>query len=194
MKRLASRHPGRPLRDGLREMAQYLPQRPGGEPYDDLQPRVVQYLTTVLETKARRPMSVRNSRELRTLAQALDSILVGNIALAADTLMMRFQAVELAAEDASWEVSQHLELIPPVSASSVGGAYRKAAAKEALTEARLGKHLRGSQGQREQERGAQRDGRRGSDGDGFRRRQAGRWNRDRSRREGSRERRGDGPE
>ena len=177
----------------MREMAQYLPQRPGGEPYDDLQPRVVQYLTTVLEAKARRPLGDRNARELRTLAQALDSILLGDITLAADTLMMRFQAVELASEEATWDVSQHLELIPPVSASSVGGAYRKAAAKEALAEAKLEKHLRGSQSQREQERGAQKDGSRGTDGDGFRRRQAGRWNRDRRRREGSRERRGDGP-
>eukprot|EP00974_Lingulodinium_polyedra_P075281 7294911-Lingulodinium_polyedra.AAC.1 len=92
-------------------MEQYLPPRPGGRDEQGLAPRVVEYLTTVLE-KGEKDLGLRNSRELRSLAQAIDAIIRGDLAFAADTLVQRFKAVETAALEGGWALAQHLELIP----------------------------------------------------------------------------------
>ena len=126
-------------------MAQYLPPRPEGE-YGELAPRVVEYLTNLLERGDAKGLGLRNSRELRTLAQALDALLAGNTALAADTLMQRFRAVEMAAQETAWAVAQHMELIPLATVSSVSDADQNAAAKAELKEAKLRQHLHGGKG------------------------------------------------
>lgn len=113
-------------------MSQYLPQCAGGEYMRDWEPRVTQYLTNVLE-KTGKDLGLRNERELRTLAQSLDAMLSSNYLLAADTLMARFQALELAAQEKNWSVSQHLELIP---SSRVGAVSEEAKADAARSELR----------------------------------------------------------
>ena len=56
--------------------------------------------------------SVRNRKELRNLAMALDCLVKGDVAAAADTLVQRFQSVELAQSMGNWAFARHLELVP----------------------------------------------------------------------------------
>ena len=137
--------------EGLRSMSQYLPPGARSSPHRDFEPRVVEYLTTVLETKKDRELGVRNSRELRTLAQAIDAVLSGDLLFGVDTLMQRFKAVELASQDQGWHLAEQLELIPVQSVSSVNEQERQAAATEFLKLKRLENHARGS-GQRPPQR------------------------------------------
>ena len=109
---------------------------------------MTQYLTTVCE-KSSRDMGVRNRRELRTLAEALDHMLEGNYLQAADMLMARFTSVELASTEQSWAVSQHLELIPSSSSGAANETAKRAAAKEELTQAKLRKTMSGSSSNRD---------------------------------------------
>lgn len=116
-------------------MEQYLPPRAEGDTRG-LQPRVVEYLTTILE-RGDRSLGVRNSRELRSLAQAVDSLIRGDITFAADTLIQRFKAVELSAAEGGWNLAQHLELIPGSKVSSVSDRERQWAVDAELRNARL---------------------------------------------------------
>ena len=120
--RRAARYPGLTLKEGLSGMARYLPRCVGGVQLGSWDPRVVQYLTTVVE-RGQKDVGMRNRRELRTLAEALDLLLDGDPLKAADVLMARFSSVELASADSSWAVSQHLELVP----GSMGGVASEAA-------------------------------------------------------------------
>ena len=120
----------------------------GAKNLGEWDPRVTQYLTTVCE-KSSRDMGVRNRRELRTLAEALDHMLEGNYLQAADMLMARFTSVELASTEQSWAVSQHLELIPSSSSGAANETAKRAAAKEELTQAKLRKTLSGSSSNRD---------------------------------------------
>ena len=61
----------------------------------------------------------RNRKEMRTIAEAVDSMLMGDLARAADILISRFSAVELASTTKHWNVARHLELIPPQDVSSI---------------------------------------------------------------------------
>ena len=98
---------------------------------------MVRYLTTALNP-SHPGMGVRNQRELRTLAEAMDALLAGNIGKAADFLMQRFKAVELAATDtAGWHAASHLELIPEMRASASSIHVRELAAKALLRQDRL---------------------------------------------------------
>ena len=89
-------------------MARYLPRCVGGVTLKSWEPRVVQYLTTVLD-RGSKELGRRNQRELRTLAEALDHLLEGDPLKAADVLMARFSSVELAGPGQSRAVAQHLE-------------------------------------------------------------------------------------
>ena len=51
------------------------------------------------------------ARELRTIAEALDSLRNGNLPKTADLLLQRFTAVEELVKKRSWEDSSFLELI-----------------------------------------------------------------------------------
>ena len=104
---------------------------------------MVRYLTTAL-SPAHPSMGVRNQRELRTLAEALDALIGGDLGRAADLLMQRFKAVELAATDAGgWAAASHLELIPEVNASSSTLSEREAAARALVRQDKLQKAIGG---------------------------------------------------
>ena len=49
------------------------------------------------------------------MAEALDSLLRGKTLEACDILAMRLKAAMLAAEEKSWQVAKHLELLPPMT-------------------------------------------------------------------------------
>ena len=77
---------------------------------------MTQYLTTVVQALKSREPGLRSERELRTLAEALDHLLSGNLAACGDTLMQRFK-VEPAGE-AGWAVASRMELIPQPAVSA----------------------------------------------------------------------------
>jgi len=107
---------------------------------------MVRYLTTAL-TPAHPSLGMRNQRELRTLAEALDALLAGNVAQAADFLMQRFKAVELAATDtAGWAAASHLEIIPDTRASASSISEREHAARALLRADKLARAIGGSRG------------------------------------------------
>ena len=87
-----------------------------------LAPTLNTFLTSVL-LPAGDP-GVRNSREMRTIALALDEILKGNVLGATDLLAQRFKAVQQASADGHWNVAKHLELLPDGQIATVTQAER----------------------------------------------------------------------
>jgi hypothetical protein len=106
---------------------------------DRLEPRAVSYLVTVLQHAT--DLGVRNERELRTLATAVDLLCKGDLPALGDVLLQRFKAIEMASQDASWLVASKLELIPPAQISSSAGWERQQAAQLELTEMKLRERL-----------------------------------------------------
>ena len=93
-------------------------------------------MTTVLD-RGPKEIGMRNRRELRTLAEALDLLLEGDPLRAADVLMARFSSVELASTEQSWAVSQHLELVPGAVSGVATERAKHAASKEELLRQKL---------------------------------------------------------
>ena len=79
---------------------------------------MTQYLTTVGLGLQGRELGLRSERELRTLSEALDHLLLGNLDACGDILMQRFKAVELAGI-AGWAIASRMELIAPHFASAI---------------------------------------------------------------------------
>ena len=138
------RHPGNLLREGLRCMAGFLDplqaelERARIDRTSDaeLRPLATRYLTTILHQARGSTMGVRNARELRTLAEAIDALASGDPGKAGDILMQRFKAVEFASgapEQGGWGVAQHFEIIPATAASSATPVEMRAAIKEEMT-------------------------------------------------------------
>ena len=141
---VAERRPGTLLKLGITAMRQYLTERmcvaEGAAATTDsgLTPIVSQYFMHVVKAQRGKELGTRNERELQTLAKSLDCLLRGELAQAADCLMQRFKAVEMAAtERGSWSLATKLELIPPGDASAVGGREKEAAATLELQEQKL---------------------------------------------------------
>ena len=112
--------PGQILQAVLRKMSSFLSARTDAEVRSgSLNPIVTAYLTSVLQPAMGQQLAGRNRQELRTLAEAVDAILSGNIPRAADILISRFSAVEMAASAKHWNVARHLEIIPQQDVSSV---------------------------------------------------------------------------
>ena len=129
IQRVAQESPGALLDSGLKAMRRFLDPRNhqgSGGRKQGLTPHVTQYLTTVVQALKGRELGLRSERELRTLSEALDHLLSGNLAACGDTLMQRFKAVELAGE-AGWAVASRMELIPQSAVSAVPSEEREAA-------------------------------------------------------------------
>ena len=133
---------GELLKNGVSLMTKALAARPGGTDIrlDDEQGGipmsvVTTYLTTALAPSLMsqgKTMNVRNERELRTLSEAMDSILRGKVAHAGDILMQRFRACEMSLMESSWEAAQQLELIPPSQVSCIPPGMRQNVQRETL--------------------------------------------------------------
>ena len=74
-------------------------------------------------------MSLRNSRELRTIAESLDLIIKGRPVQAADILIQRFKAVEHSHNTGTWQGAKYLELIPPSKITVLGEQEREIISK-----------------------------------------------------------------
>ena len=109
----ALKHQGKLYLDGLAEINRFLASRgePGAE--GDSGGRMVAYLTSVFHGHySAKEVGPRDSRELRTLAEALDALAAGNLPAVGDLLMQRFKEVECKIQDGGdWGTASHLELI-----------------------------------------------------------------------------------
>ena len=129
IQRVAQESPGALLDSGLKAMRRFLD--PGshqgsGDRKHGRTPHVTQYLTTVALALQGRELGLRSERELRTLSEALDHLLLGNLDACGDILMQRFKAVELAGI-AGWAVASRMELIAQRSVSAFPSEEREAA-------------------------------------------------------------------
>ena len=95
-----------------------------------MRPMVTAFLKSAI-LPSRANTSIRNQNELATLAQALDFLIVGKVAQAADILTRRFQAVDAADMDGSWARARHLEIVDHSRISSISEQdMRRATRKE----------------------------------------------------------------
>ncbi len=89
-------------------------------------------------------MNIRSARELRTIAEAVDMILKGNVVGAADVLIQRFKAVESTTGDVGWNVARHHEIIPEGRVSIVSQSERELVASREKEELKLGQLIKGA--------------------------------------------------
>ena len=82
----------------------------GGEA--DLPPTAIAYMNNIVTAARGQSLGKRDSRELRTLATALDLLASGRVECVGDLLMQRFKSVELTSKDGTFDVGQAYELLP----------------------------------------------------------------------------------
>ena len=138
----STKHPGALLRSGIKTMQGYMAPVAGaswrgGDKTTGLEPRAVEYLTTVLQANKGVEISPRNLREMRTCAEAIDCILSGKIAETGDILMQRLKALELQATGMPWSAAAKLEIVPEAGATAVSNAEREVIANLLLREQKL---------------------------------------------------------
>ena len=96
------------------------------------------YLETVFNQRyTKECVAIRTAREMRTLAEAIDSLLEGDSMRTADLLIQRFKALETSVSDGSWSLARHLELIPEEGVGLTSPAERDLITKLELQRARL---------------------------------------------------------
>jgi hypothetical protein len=135
---IAARHPGLLLSNALQEIGKYLQTRSGPANGETEVGRVLTYVMTVyMQRFTSQEIGIRNLRELRTLAEALDALLEGNLARVGDLLVQRLKAIEMAVFDGNWNLARHLELIPPQEVTLVSVPEKAQAAKVELQRVKL---------------------------------------------------------
>ena len=109
----AEQTPGLLWQKALTEIQRYLEQLGVTLPQGLREPsNSVTYLTAMFHgLYPQERIGPRNSRDLRTIAEAFDSLGDGNLPKTADLLVQRFKAVEEPVKKWSWEDSSFLELI-----------------------------------------------------------------------------------
>ena len=75
-------------------------------------------------------VSLRNLREMHTMAVVLDHLALGRSKAAADVAAQRLKALELASTTGSWDKAQYLELVPQEGATLVNKEEEYLATKE----------------------------------------------------------------
>jgi hypothetical protein len=85
------------------------------------------YLNSILIPSLSSSPTLRNSRELATLAATLDLLVCGRPAEAADVLTQRFRALETATQEGTWQLAKHQEIISEGRVSSTRAKDREAA-------------------------------------------------------------------
>ena len=121
----------------LEKMGRYLSVRQAGGQKQEMPPIVKAYLTSVLQPSAGDKLGLRSRQELMNLAEAMDSLLEGDLARGLDILSQRFQAVETAELTGRWNVARHMQLAGETSVTCVDPRVLKAAVAAEKTEQRL---------------------------------------------------------
>ena len=129
---LAERFPGALTLEAVSAMRQSL-LTTSGEELDDsgVRPVALLYYRSVLYRRA----SGAQSREMLNLAAALDHLLRGKVACAADIISQRLKAQEAVTQGTSWSVALRMEVPPPESSSLVSRAELQQAKREDYSEA-----------------------------------------------------------
>ena len=112
-RRLAKQKPGVLLMRALKLMREQVTSLTGEDDADELSPICVRFFLSVFLPNYRH-LNESVLREVRTLCEALDGLLRGRTMEIGDLLAMRLKAVMLAAQEGSWSVAKHLELLPPL--------------------------------------------------------------------------------
>ena len=94
------------------------------------------YLTSVVLPSAQGKMTLRNQQELKLLSKCIDHLLEGDFTRALDTMILRFQAVEMAHQDGHWEVAKHLVPIPDAAVSCTPSSVRNGLLRDERREVR----------------------------------------------------------
>ena len=76
-------------------------------------PVAMNHVLTVMQPALQNKLGMRNLRELKTLAQALDYLGSNQPSKCADLLAQRLKAIERACIEQHWNTAQFLELLPP---------------------------------------------------------------------------------
>ena len=136
----SEREPGRLLASGLQQIKKFLAQRGADEDdSDELAAEVLQYLTSVFHgAHPQSSMSFRNSRELRTIAEIIDSLLADDLPHLEELLMQRLKS---GSNDRQW-----LELIPATGSYVVTPVEMRAAQRLQLDQLRLQQGGKGNGG------------------------------------------------
>ena len=96
---------------------------------------LVRYLTSIFHaTYSPESIGMTKSREMRTLAEALDHLCEGRLPSLGDTLMQRFQALEQSIVDGNWHQAKHMEIIPDTTLGLASRGLRAEAAREETRE------------------------------------------------------------
>ena len=100
-------------------------------------PIAVNYLQTCLRPALGEKVTPRNGKEMSVLAEVLDLLLVGDVVLAAETVLQRFKALETFAHEGDWRLAQHLEVKRASTISCVTARELELAKSTMLMEDRL---------------------------------------------------------
>ena len=95
------------------------------------------YYLRVLKPAMERSHSMRNLREMHTLAVILDHLALGRSGAAADVISQRMKALELASSSGNWDRAQFLELVEAETASLVDKQEEMIAVRETELHHRL---------------------------------------------------------
>ena len=133
VRRVADRYPGALCNQALKQMRATLLQEVGFQDRPNvLYPAAVAYYRQQLQKKVSGP----TQRELMTLTHAVDQLLRGKAASAADTLVQRIKSVEHTASGSHWSVSQRLEILPAEGTGLTAVPESTAAQREVYQEAK----------------------------------------------------------
>lgn len=130
---VAERYPGALTVEAIAAMKRSL-LTTSGEDMDDtsIRPIAVLYFRTVLAKRTSGPQS----REMLNLSAALDLLIKGKPACAADLIAQRLKAQEAVSQGTAWPVAQKLEIPPADQPGLVARAELASARKEEFEEAR----------------------------------------------------------
>ena len=95
------------------------------------------YFVRALKPNTERVSSLRNVREMHTMAVILDHLALGRSKAAADVAAQRLKALELASTSGSWDAAQYLELVPAETATLVNKEEEYSATRETEFNQRL---------------------------------------------------------
>ena len=100
--------------------------------------RVLTYLTSVFHGQyPPDECGLRTSREMATLARALDALRAGSLPEVADLFMQRLEALECSIVQGDWQMAEHIEVIPKDQVGLATQDEKRAAQKQQIMEARL---------------------------------------------------------
>lgn len=133
VKGVAERYPGALTMEMVGSMREALLTSAGEEMEESaVRPTALLYYRSVLSKRA----SGAQARELLNISTALDHLLRGRAASAADVLSQRLKAQEAVCQGTAWSIAMRMEVPPPEMGGLAGRTELKAAQKEDYEESR----------------------------------------------------------